>query len=28
VIAVRRAEAARFHETDPADIVTALRWVY
>jgi len=28
VIAVRRAEAARFHDADPADVVAALRWVY
>jgi glutamine synthetase len=28
VIAVRRAEAARFRDTDPEDVVAALRWVY
>jgi len=28
VIAVRRAEADRLRDQDPADIVAALRWVY
>jgi glutamine synthetase len=28
VIAVRRAEAARFHDAKPDDIAAALRWVY
>ncbi len=28
VIAVRRAEAARFRDAGPEDVVAALRWVY